>query len=221
MRTSNALVAGLVAVGLVATGCESTGTALDTRAKRGALAGAVGGAIAGGLIGRNNGHGVGGAVIGAATGAVAGGLIGRYLDQQAQELDAIPGSTVQRRDDSLLLDFSEQLTFDRGSATLEPGAYDRLRQVARTLRNYPQSEVIVKGHADSAERSGQRLSEERADRVRALLISEGVESARITSVGYGASMPLASNERDVGRAQNRRVELEIRPDRTALEDEGR
>jgi outer membrane protein OmpA-like peptidoglycan-associated protein len=217
-------VASVLVVGLAVSGCAQTGTVLDTKTKQGAVLGALGGALAGAAIGGKD-HRAGGAIIGAATGALAGGLIGRYLDNQARELDAIPGADVQRRDDSLLVNFESSLLFDTNKSQLQPGAYDRMRSLATTLNNYPQSRVIIKGHTDSSgdDRFNQRLSEERADVVRAFLVSEGVSSSRIEAVGFGESMPVASNGTEAGRQQNRRVEIEIRPDREVLEsgDEGR
>jgi outer membrane protein OmpA-like peptidoglycan-associated protein len=221
MARSKALIAGVAIVGLGMAGCAETGTVLDTKTKQGAALGALAGAVTGGLIGGHNGHGAGGALIGAASGALAGGLIGRYLDQQAKDLDAIPGAEVQRRDDSLLVNFSSQLSFDSDSSQLAAGGIDRLRQLARTLNNYPRSQVIVKGNADNTERSAQRLSEERADRVREILVSEGVSSSRIQAIGYGSSMPMATNGTAAGRSQNRRVEIEIRPDRDAEQGDQR
>ena len=210
------LLAGFAIAALLSASCASN--PLDTKTKQGAVIGALGGALAGAAIGGKD-HRAGGALIGAATGAVAGGLLGRYLDNQARELDAIPGADVQRRDDSLLVNFSSQLLFDTGASQLQPGAYDRLRTLANTLNNYPQSQVIIKGHTDSTGDNAfnQRLSEDRADRVRTYLISEGVTSARISAIGFGETMPVASNSTEAGRAQNRRVEVEIRPDREVLE----
>jgi outer membrane protein OmpA-like peptidoglycan-associated protein len=202
------ILASLVVATFVLSGCQM----LDTKTKQGAVLGTLAGAAAGAAIGGHE-HRAGGALIGAAAGAVAGGLIGRYLDNQAKELDAIPGAEVQRRDDSLLVNFQGSTLFDSGSSNLAPGAYDRLRSVATTLNNYPKSQVIVKGHTDAqgADSMNQRLSEERADRVRQFLVSEGVSSARITSIGFGESMPVTTNDTADGRAQNRRVEIEIRP----------
>jgi outer membrane protein OmpA-like peptidoglycan-associated protein len=210
------LITGFAIAGLLSAGCATN--PLDTKTKQGAVIGAIGGALAGAAIGGKD-HRAGGALIGAATGAVAGGLLGRYLDNQARELDAIPGADVQRRDDSLLVNFSSQLLFDRGASQLQPGAYDRLRTLANTLNNYPQSTVIIKGHTDSTgeDAFNQRLSEDRADRVRTYLISEGVSSPRISAIGFGETMPVASNSTEAGRQQNRRVEVEIRPDREVLE----
>jgi outer membrane protein OmpA-like peptidoglycan-associated protein len=221
MKRSSALVSGVVIVGMVLSGCASTGTMLDTKTKQGALLGALGGALAGAAIGGKD-HRGGGALIGAATGALAGGLIGRYLDNPAKELDAIPGADVQRRDDSLLVNFSSQMLFDTGASQLQPGAFDRMRSLATTLNNYPKSQVVIKGHTDNVgdDRFNQRLSEERADRVRAFIVSEGVAPSRITAIGFGESMPVASNSTEAGRQQNRRVEIEIRPDREVMESEG-
>ncbi len=198
---------------VVLAGCQSnTGTVMDKKATKGAILGTLAGAVAGAAIGGHD-HRAGGAIIGAATGAIAGGLIGTYLDKQAQELDAIPGAEVQRRDDSLLVNFQSTLLFDTNSSTLNPGAYDRLRSLARTLNNYPKSDVIIKGHTDSvgSEIHNQTLSEHRADRVRNFLVAEGVASPRVTAIGFGESMPISTNASPEGRQQNRRVEIEIRP----------
>jgi outer membrane protein OmpA-like peptidoglycan-associated protein len=218
MNSLRALVVSVASLGLLSSGCAATGTVLDTKTKQGAVLGALGGALAGAAIGGKD-HRAGGALIGAATGALAGGLLGRYLDQQAQELDAIPGADVQRRDDSLLVNFSSQLLFSTGKSQLEPGAYDRLRSLARTLNNYPKSQVVIKGHTDSQgeEKFNQSLSEERADRVRAFMVSESVAPSRITAIGFGETLPVATNATEAGRAQNRRVEIEIRPDQEVLE----
>lgn len=210
MRIRSATIASLTVVALL--GCQTQGTVMEKKSTRGALLGTLAGAAAGAAIGGHD-HRAGGALIGAATGALAGGAIGAYLDRQAQELDAIPGAEVQKRDDSILVNFQSALLFDFGSSTLQPGAYDRMRTLARTLNNYPKSDVIIKGHTDSvgAEDYNQTLSEKRADRVRTFLVSEGVAPTRITAIGYGESMPVTANSTDSGRAQNRRVEIEIRP----------
>jgi len=216
MRNPSAITAAVAALGLMLGGCAS-GSLLDTKTKQGAVIGALGGALAGAAIGGKD-HRAGGALIGAATGAIAGGLIGKYLDEQARALDAIPGANVQRRDDSLLVNFQSQLLFNSGSSTLEPGSFDRLRSLATTLNNYPQSSIIIKGHTDAegADDYNQRLSEERADRVRNFLIAEGVAPQRITAIGFGESMPVATNSTQAGKQQNRRVEVEIRPDRDVM-----
>ena len=210
MSRTIATILSLLVVGFA--GCNTQGTFLEKKSTQGALLGTLAGAVAGAAIGGSD-HRAGGALIGAAAGAVAGGLIGNYLDKQSQELDAIPGAEVQRRDDSILVNFQSALLFDTGSNSLQPGAYDRLRSMSRTLNNYPKSDIVIKGHTDGSGSEGfnQELSEKRADAVRTFLISEGVVPSRITAIGFGESMPMASNDTESGRSQNRRVEIEIRP----------
>ncbi|HKC49470.1 MAG TPA: OmpA family protein [Myxococcota bacterium] len=202
-----------------ALGC-APGQPLDTKTKQGAVIGTLAGAATGAAVGGKE-HRAGGALIGAAAGAVAGGLIGNYLDKQAQELDAIPGADVTRKDDALLVSLQGGVLYDSNSAQLSPGGAERIRSLARTVQSYPKERIIVKGHTDSQgdERANQRLSEDRADSVRNMLIAEGVSPARITAVGLGASLPVATNSTPEGRQQNRRVEIELRPDAEVLQGE--
>ena len=150
---------------------------------------------------------------GAWIGSAASGLAGSDLDKQAEEFGTIPGAEVERRDDSVVVRFQSSLIFDTGEYTFQPGAYDRLRSLARTLNQYPKSRVIIKGHTDSTgdDRFNQMLSEERSDSVRKFLIVENVAYDRITAIGFGEQMPVATNNTAEGRHQNRRVEIEIRP----------
>ena len=148
MRVLRTITASVSLVCLAATlGCAE-GQLLDTKTKQGAVVGTLAGAAAGAAIGGKK-HRAGGALIGAAGGAIAGGLIGNYLDKQAKEIDAIPGAEVERRDDSLLVNFAGGILFDTNSSSLLPGGYDRLRSLATTLKSYPQQRLIVKGHTDS------------------------------------------------------------------------
>jgi outer membrane protein OmpA-like peptidoglycan-associated protein len=209
-RPRSVVIGALVAL-LATLGCQTnTGTVLDKKTTQGAILGTLAGAAAGAAIDDKSGRG---ALIGAAVGGVTGGLIGNYLDKQAQEIDAIPDADVQRSGDSLLVLFPGDVVFETGSAALSPGAYDRLRNLAETLRRYPETNVVVKGHTDStgSESFNLKLSEERAEHVRKFLIAEGVAAYRLTAIGFGEAMPLASNATAAGRQQNRRVEIEIRP----------
>lgn len=206
------LIGGTLAVA-TALGCQTnTGTVIDKKTTQGAILGGLAGAAAGRAIGGHE-NDTAGILIGAAAGAVAGGLIGRYLDKQQEELDAIPDANVERREDKLIVGFQGDVLFDSGSSTLHSGAVSRLRSVADTLRRFPESDLVVKGYTDSqgSEAFNLKLSEDRADRVRDLLIAEGLAASRITTVGYGESFPVASNATPEGRQQNRRVEIEIRP----------
>ncbi len=208
----------LLSVAVSLLGCQTTtGTALDKKSTQGAIAGALLGAAAGAAA---DGHKRGrGALIGAAVGGLAGGTIGHLLDRQAQEIDAIPDAEVSREPDKLFVAFPSDVLFDVGSSALQPGAFRRLDSLADSLLRHPETEVVVRGHTDSTgTRDGNlRLSEDRADAVRRYLVAQGVPGSRITAIGFGDAMPLASNQSAAGRQQNRRVEIEIRPS-AALRD---
>jgi outer membrane protein OmpA-like peptidoglycan-associated protein len=205
-------VAGLLACAFAASGCQTnTGTVIDKKTTQGAILGTLAGAAAGAAVDSNKrGRG---ALIGAAVGGIAGGLIGNYLDKQAKEIDAIPDADVQRRDDSLIVMLPGDVLFDTNSSALAPGAYERLRSLAATLNRYPDTNIVVKGHTDStgAESYNLKLSEERADNVRKYLVAEGVSPSRVTAIGFGEAYPLVSDATSSGRQQNRRVEIEIKP----------
>lgn len=215
-----AAVACATALALV--GCATnTGTTLDNKRTQGAIAGVLAGAAAGAAIDDDKrGRG---ALIGAAIGGLAGGVIGNYLENQAQEMDAIADANVERREESFIVMFPSDVLFDVGSAALAPGAYSRLDTVAESLMRYPDTEVVIKGHTDSSgsETANLRLSEDRADSVRRYLVAEGVPSYRITAIGFGEAMAVATNSTPEGRQQNRRVEIEVRPNERLRERERR
>ena len=148
------------------------------------------------------------------------GPIGSYLDRQLAELQGVAGhSAVERRSDALVVSLESDALFDERGTELTQAGAERVRAIARTLQQYPKERVIVKGHTDGVgeQRASQRLSEDRADSVRNLLIAEGVAPSRITALGLGASLPTATNATAEGRQQNRRIELELRPDDEVLQ----
>jgi general secretion pathway protein D len=104
------------------------------------------------------------------------------------------------------------ITFGLGDAELTPSDKLLLDSVAEILAERAESAVEIRGHTDntgSAELN-QRLSQQRAEAVRSYLISKGIAADRLTARGLGATAPIASNETEEGRAQNRRVTLEFR-----------
>lgn len=99
--------------------------------------------------------------------------------------------------------------FRPGGAALEPEAVANFDRVIEFVNRSPAFPVLIEGHTD--DRGGpevnQRISQRRADAVRAALVAKGVDGGRITAVGRGEEAPIASNESSDGRARNRRVEI--------------
>lgn len=178
--------------------------------------GAATGAIIGGILaGPATGGGGRRTAAGAAAGAAIGGLIGQRLDQQARELDRDLGDqiTVTNQGDQLLVNFPQDILFAVDSASVGSGARGDLRALAANLQRYPATNVTVIGHTDNTGSAGYNfeLSNQRAGSVAGILVDAGVSGARITSIGRGEDAPVASNLTPEGRAQNRRVEVIIRP----------
>lgn len=185
----------------------------NLKAKRGAAIGAaVGGAIGAGSSDKDLEK----TVIGAAVGAVVGGAIGDSLDKQERDLrrdlnnDAIG---VINTGTELRVTMPQDLLFATDSDALRPDLQADLRVLANNLNEYPNSRVIVVGHTDSTgtQAYNLNLSERRARTVAGILQSSGVSGGRLSVIGQGEAQPIASNATASGRAQNRRVEIVIRP----------
>ncbi len=101
------------------------------------------------------------------------------------------------------------ILFDTGKATLKPAAREKLARLAGLCLAYPGLRLSSEGHTDNVggEEMNQKLSEKRAEIVRAYLIEQGIPDASIASVGMGMTLPIASNDSAQGRQRNRRVEL--------------
>ncbi len=191
-----------------------TGQRTVNRTAVGILGGAVGGYLLGDLVGGN--HDRNAKVIGAGIGAIAGGAVGNYMDQQEAELrrqTAGTGVDVIRTGDELILRMPAGITFPVDSYALQPGVQGTLNEVARTLASYNQTYIDVLGHTDwtGSDAYNQALSERRAQSVADYLSSNGVARARMGIRGFGESQPIASNDSDAGRAENRRVEIKVVP----------
>jgi outer membrane protein OmpA-like peptidoglycan-associated protein len=132
------------------------------------------------------------------------------MDRQEEKLARIPGTTVERRADHMLLvRFDSDVLFDVDSAVIRPEGDSALNQVAGVLAEYEKTAVIVQGHTDAtgSESHNQDLSERRATAARNHLIAQGVASARVEAIGFGEGHPVASNDTADGRQRNRRVEI--------------
>ncbi len=155
-------------------------------------------------------------LIGAGLGAVAGGGIGYYMDvQEAKLRQRLRGSgvSVTRVGNQIELNMPGNVTFDTGSPNINAGFYDVLNSVVIVLKEYEKTSVDVIGHTDSVGSAtyNQRLSEERARSVAEYLSGQGILPARLLVAGMGESQPVASNATPEGRAQNRRVTIQISP----------
>lgn len=183
----------------------------------GAIAGALGGAVLGYLTNTSNSEeGRKNALIGAGIGALGGAAVGAYMDRQQRELEAqLSGSGVgvARQGDNLVLRMPSDVTFASNQSSINPGFQATLDDVAAVLNRYDQSVVDIIGHADSdgADDYNLNLSRQRASSVAQYLVSRNVLADRLYVDGRGESQPVASNATAEGKAQNRRVEILIRP----------
>ena len=182
-----------------------------------AQAGAITGAMLGGFLGATSDNDrlaktAAGAIIG---GAVGGG-IGSLLDRQAADLRRDIGNdqvSVVNTGSSLVVTMPQDILFATDSAVVRADLQADLAALARNLNAYPNSRVEVIGHTDSTGSSSYNLglSTRRANSVAAVLMQSGVAPGRIVATGRGEDQPVASNLTEEGRAQNRRVEIVIRP----------
>jgi outer membrane protein OmpA-like peptidoglycan-associated protein len=105
----------------------------------------------------------------------------------------------------------DAVTFETSSATLTATSRDQLEQLGRVLAAYPTVKIRVDGYTDASgdPAANLKLSQERAAAVVAALVGEGIGSDRIEAKGFGQERPVASNDTEEGRAQNRRVEVVV------------
>ena len=202
---------------LLMAGCAAP----ETKTQKGAVYGTAGGAAAGAVIGQVIGRDTKATLIGAAIGAAVGGLggagVGKMMDNQErdmrQALATSEAAAVTREGNLLAVTFKGDVTFDTNSTVVRPGLQSEINRVAGVLSQYPQTLVRVEGHTDSVGTNeyNQDLSVRRAMAVKNLLVQRGIADSRIDSVGYGETMPVATNENETGRQRNRRVEIKIAP----------
>jgi outer membrane protein OmpA-like peptidoglycan-associated protein len=186
------------------------------RTAEGALAGGVFGAIAGLAVGDDAESRRTGAIVGAAAGAIGGAAIGNALDRQEEALRRQLGNdriVIRNTGEALIVTMPQDILFDLDSASLRPDLRSDLRALATNLQQYPQTSVDIVGHTDStgSDAYNDDLSARRAQAVSQVLVGSGVSPARIRAYGRGSRVPVASNATAEGRAQNRRVEIVIRP----------
>ena len=183
-----------------------------SNALKGGGIGAGAGGVAGGVIGKQLGNTAVGAIIGAAVGGTTGALIGRHMDRQAEEMrQDIKNAKIERIGEGIKITFDSGILFDINSSELQSMAKVNIESLAEVLKKYPDTNILIEGDTDNtgAEEYNQKLSERRAQAVADYQKSLGVIGSRISTVGLGELNPIASNDTDYGRQQNRRVEVAI------------
>lgn len=223
----------LLAAIMAASGCSGGG--LTTREK-GAGIGALGGAAAGGAIGAAVGNPGAGAAIGGVLGLGAGALIGdqlqgqenkqkeqqKAIDQQRAEIEKnralieeLKRRNIEARETSRGVAVNlPSVNFEFDRADLTSDGRRKVNQIADIVRrDAPNRRITVEGHASresaAQEAYNQRLSERRANTVADELERNGVNGRNISAQGLGTRAPIASNDTESGRQQNRRVEVII------------
>ncbi|NLY57843.1 MAG: OmpA family protein [Gammaproteobacteria bacterium] len=216
MKIKALIAASACAVLLV--GCTNNPYTGERQAGKAGVYGGTG-AVAGAVIGAatsSKKDRAKGALIGAAVGGAAAGGYGYYVDRQEQRLrQELTGTGVQvvRNGDNLQLIMPGNITFASSSADISSGFYPTLNSLVKVFKEFDQNGIDIVGHTDSTGslELNMRLSQQRATSVASYLTGQGVSGARISSRGVGPSQPVASNDTTEGRAQNRRVEVNLRP----------
>jgi len=197
----------------------TTGCAIDPYTGEEKVANSAWGAGAGAAVGAGIGALAGGgegALIGAGAGAALGAGTGYYMDRQEAQMRARlegTGVRVQRQGDNLKLIMPGNITFATNSANINGNFYPILDSVAIILKEFNKTSINISGFTDSSgsDNYNQILSEKRANSVASYIVQSGIQHGRIQSRGFGERYPVASNGSAMGRAQNRRVEISIRP----------
>ena len=207
-------VLGIFLAAAITSGCAIdpyTGEEKVSNTGWGAGIGAASGAAIGALAGGGKG-----ALIGAAAGSAVGGGIGYYMDRQEAKLRSRlegTGVRVQRIGNELKLIMPGNITFATDSADITANFYPVLDSVGLVLAEFDDTGIDIAGYTDStgSDMYNQQLSERRANSVASYMVRTGVKAMRIQARGFGKRYPIAPNDTAMGRSQNRRVEINIRP----------
>ncbi len=188
-----------------------------TNQTKGAVIGAGAGTVLGGVIGHQSDHKKEGAIIGAVAGTVIGALIGKRMDNQAAELEKVQGVEavkVNTEAGQEGIEAKMKVLFDVDKVDIKPAEALKLDDLAAVFAKYPENIVVIEGHTDSdgSNQYNQQLSERRAGAIEGYLRVKNLNIAKLSSVGYGESMPIAPNDTAMNKATNRRVEIKISVD---------
>ncbi len=206
-KTSLLFITFFLSMAFIFSSCSSW-----NRTTTGAVIGTGAGAAAGSVIGKTLGNTAAGAIAGAAVGGTVGAIIGRQMDQRAEEIaKELDGVTIQRVEEGIAVSFDSGILFDFDSSVLRPEARENLRKLAQIMSEDDETELMIVGHTDSVgnENYNMRLSLRRAESAANYMISQGLSERRVSVEGRGEYEPIATNETDAGRQENRRVEVAI------------
>ncbi|RMX05645.1 OmpA family protein [Corticibacter populi] len=184
------------------------GCANMTETQRNTGIGAGIGAVVGGIAGDGKG-----AAIGATLGGLGGYVWSQRMEHQRAEMDRAMANTgvvvTQTDDNRLKLNIPSDISFDTNRSDIKPQFAPLLDQFANSLRNNPDTDIVIVGHTDSTgnDSINNPLSRQRAESTRQYLVSRGVAGQRVQIDGRGSYEPVASNATVDGRARNRRVEI--------------
>jgi len=198
------LVIAMSAAAMAVAGCADM-----SQTQKGTAVGAGVGALAGAAIGGNTRS----AAVGGLLGAAGGYVWSRHMQDKKVAMErATMGSGVQvsqTSDNQLKLNIPSDVSFDTGRADIKPNMRPILDQFANGLSNQPNTEVRIIGHTDNtgSDAVNDPLSVQRAQATKQYLAARGVDPNRVVIAGRGEREPVASNNTEAGRAQNRRVEI--------------
>ena len=204
---------------LILSGCVTPESAANSKPGDNTTAGTIMGGLIGAIAGMEmsrKGDRKKGAIVGAIVGAAAGNAIGQTLDEQAADLRRDLNNNqvnVTNTGSELIVTMPQDILFALDSAAVRSDLRRDLGVVAGNLQAYPNSTISIEGHTDNTGTANYNriLSQRRANAVADILVNNGVPPARLYAVGRGENEPVASNLSATGHAQNRRVEIVIRP----------
>jgi len=209
----------LILIVVMAAGCSTA----SKRAKciaAGAVAGAAVGAGVGAVVGHQGDEDTAeGAAVGVAAGALVGGVIGAIVCKDEEPPPTTTTTTVPepvaeepppppKVVEKIVLN---GIQFDFDKAAIKDQYFPILDEGIAALEKYPQKRVAVEGYTCSigTEEYNQRLSEKRAEAVKAYMVEQGIAADRLSTMGYGEANPVADNATRQGREMNRRVEFKV------------
>ncbi len=143
------------------------------------------------------------------------------MDKQAAEIEkTVPGATVERVGEGIVVEFSSNILFGFDKSALSNEAKANLDKLVVVLNGYPDTDIEIQGHTDSkgSLSYNKRLSERRATAVTDYLITNNISYSRVQIKGFGETVPKYDNDTEAGRAQNRRVEFLITANEKMVKD---